>query len=209
MYFEKPSLRTRVSFEVGMNQLGGTAVYLSRDEVGLGKRESVADVARVLSRYVHGIMVRTFDHQHVVDLARHATVPVINGLSDDSHPCQALADLLTVREHCGELAGKHLVFIGDANNVSLSLARACLLADMQFTLACPENYAFDHSVGQEFGATWGTSIRQVHEPAAAVAGMQMCCMPMSLPQWGKKPSAPSVWPRLRAIKSMRIYSRSE
>jgi ornithine carbamoyltransferase len=169
MYFEKPSLRTRVSFEVAMSELGGRALYLSRDEVGLGKREAVEDVARVLSRYVHGIMVRTFAHDNVTDLARHASVPVINGLSDASHPCQALADLLTVQEHFGTLAGKHLVFIGDGNNVSLSLARACALADMRFTLACPEAYAFPSAVAEEFVGMWGDQVRQLHDPLAAVA----------------------------------------
>ena len=106
MIFEKPSLRTRVSFEVGMSQLGGRSLYLSREEVGLGQREAVSDVAQVLSRYVDGIMIRTFSHTIVEELAAHATVPVINGLSDASHPCQALADLLTIQEHLGTVAGK-------------------------------------------------------------------------------------------------------
>ncbi|TVR43089.1 MAG: ornithine carbamoyltransferase [Planctomycetota bacterium] len=170
MVFEKPSLRTRVSFEVGIGQLGGRAMYLSGEEVGLGKRESVEDVARVLSRYVDGIMIRTFAHQTVVDLAKHASVPVINGLSDADHPCQALADLLTIQEHCGRVDGLRIVFIGDANNVSRSLAQACSLCGSQFILACPADYAFSQEDISGFGAAWGTRVSQLHDPVQAVAG---------------------------------------
>ena len=170
MIFEKPSLRTRVSFEVGMSELGGRALYLSRDEVGLGKREAVEDVARVLSRYVHGIMVRTFAHDTVEALARHATVPVINGLSDAVHPCQALADFQTIRERCGRIDGLTVVFIGDANNVSRSLANACVLAGSRFVLACPAAYRFTEADQRAFGVAWGTAVRQVHDPVAAVQG---------------------------------------
>lgn len=170
MVFEKPSLRTRVSFEVGIGQLGGRAMYLSGDEVGLGKRESVEDVARVLSRYVDGIMIRTFAHQVVEDLAHHATVPVINGLSDSDHPCQALADLLTIREHFGQMDGLRVVFIGDANNVSRSLAQACNLAGSQFVLACPQDYAFGPEDQAAFGSAWGHRVVQYHDPLQAVAG---------------------------------------
>jgi len=168
MVFEKPSLRTRVSFEVGMGELGGRALYLSKDEVGLGKREAIEDVARVLSRYVQGIMVRTFSHQNVVDLAQHATVPVINGLCDQAHPCQALADMLTIHEHCGRMHGLRVVFIGDGNNVARSLARACVLAGSEFVLACPEAYAFAEADRAAFGADWGQAVRQIHDPVAAV-----------------------------------------
>jgi ornithine carbamoyltransferase len=170
MVFEKPSLRTRVSFEVGMTQLGGRGMYIGADEVGLGKRETVADVARVLSRFVDGIMLRTFKHSTVVELAQHATVPVINGLSDEHHPCQALGDFLTIREHFGRIDGHTVVFIGDANNVSRSLARACLLAGSRFVLACPAGYAFGPADQQSFGAAWGREVTQVHDPVRAVAG---------------------------------------
>ncbi len=170
MVFEKPSLRTRVSFEVGMTGLGGRAMYISKDEVGLGTREPVQDVARVLSRYVDGIMIRTFAHQTVVDLARFGSVPVINGLSDESHPCQAIADLLTMQEHFPSLAGLRIVFIGDANNVSRSLARACQLVGANFVLACPENYAFSEADIAEFGDDWGSVVQQIHDPLAAVTG---------------------------------------
>ena len=141
MIFEKPSLRTRVSFDVGMYELGGHSVYLSPAEVGLGKREPVADVARVLSRYVDGIMARTFAHDSVVQLAKYATVPVINGLSDEEHPCQILADLQTIYEKKGKLKGISVAYIGDANNVANSLLLACSIMEMEFWIACPAGYA--------------------------------------------------------------------
>ncbi len=140
LIFEKPSLRTRVSFDVAMKQLGGDAIYLSPAEVGLGQRESVADVARVLSRYVDGIVARTFAHQSVVLLARYATVPVINGLSDAEHPCQVLSDLLTIYEKKGALEGLTVSYIGDANNVANSLLLACALLGIDFRIASPKGY---------------------------------------------------------------------
>ena len=140
MIFEKPSLRTRVSFDVGMYELGGHSVYLSPAEIGLGKREPVADVARVLSRYVDGIMARTFAHDSVVQLAKYATVPVINGLSDEEHPCQILADLQTIYEKKGKLKGLNVAYIGDANNVANSLLLACSIMEMEFWIACPAGY---------------------------------------------------------------------
>ena len=170
MVFEKPSLRTRVSFEVGMTELGGRAMYLSKDEVGLGVRETVADVARVLSRYVQGIMIRTFSHENVVQLAERGSVPVINGLSDTSHPCQALADLLTAQEHFGRVQGLTVVFIGDGNNVARSLAEGCILAGAKFILACPPAYAFTPADIAAFGPAWGATVRQLHDPVAAVRG---------------------------------------
>lgn len=140
MVFQKPSLRTRVSFEVGMKHLGGDAIMLGPQEIGLGKRESIADVARVLSGYVQGIMARVFDHNHVVELAKYATVPVINGLSDDRHPCQAMADILTIYEHFRTLSGLKLTYIGDGNNVAASLMVACAHFGMDFAIASPEGY---------------------------------------------------------------------
>src|SRR4030042_4671295 len=125
MVFQKPSLRTRVSFEMGMRHLGGDALYISPNEIGLGQRESVADVSRVLSGYVDGIMARVFAHEHVLALARHSRVPVINGLSDDGHPCQAMADMLTMIEHFTEVRGRKLAFIGDGNNMAVSLMQIC------------------------------------------------------------------------------------
>jgi len=139
MIFEKPSLRTRVSFDIGITQLGGHPLYLSPQEIGLGTREPVADVARVLSRMCQGIMARVFAHQTVCDLARHATVPVINGLSDREHPCQALADLLTLHEHKG-LEGRKLAYIGDGNNVCHSLLLLCARLGVQCAVAAPQGY---------------------------------------------------------------------
>jgi len=140
LIFEKPSLRTRVSFDVAMNQLGGHAIYLSQAEVGLGEREPISDVAQVLSRYVDGIVARTFAHESVALLAEYATVPVINGLSDEEHPCQVLSDLLTIYEKKGRLEGLTVSYIGDANNVANSLILACSLMGSDFRIASPEGY---------------------------------------------------------------------
>jgi len=145
MIFEKPSLRTRVSFEVATRQLGGAVTFLGRDEVGLGKREAVRDFARVLSRYVDLIVARTFRHEHIEEIAAESRVPVINALSDYLHPCQALGDTLTIREHLGDPAGLKVCFIGDGNNVARSLALACGALGMRFVLAAPEGYGFDES----------------------------------------------------------------
>jgi ornithine carbamoyltransferase len=170
MIFEKPSLRTRLSFEIGMSELGGQGIYIKGEEVGIGIREPVQDVARVLGRYVQGIMARVFQHGTITGLAQHSPVPVINGLSDDSHPCQALADMLTIQEHLGRIDGLKVVFVGDANNVSRSLAHACMLAGSQLVLACPKDYAFTAEDIAAFGPAWGKSVTQVHDPAAAVDG---------------------------------------
>ena len=140
MVFEKPSLRTRVSFEVAMNQLGGRAMMLRHDEVGLGLREPVKDVARVLSSMADGIMARVFEHEKITQLAHHATVPVINGLTDYSHPCQAMADIMTIEEHFKRTADLTLAYIGDGNNVARSLATACGRFGMHFVLASPKPY---------------------------------------------------------------------
>lgn len=140
LLFEKPSLRTRVSFEVAMHQLGGWSLYLSPQEVGLGQREAIPDVARVLSRFVHVLVVRTFSQESLRLLAHHATIPVINGLSDEEHPCQALADLLTIYQKKGKLAGLTVAFIGDGNNVAHSLLLGCALMGINFRMACPRGY---------------------------------------------------------------------
>ncbi len=140
MIFQKPSLRTRVSFEMAMIHLGGNALYLSPQEIGLGKRESIADIARVLGGYVSAIMARTFEHQHVLDLAKWSPVPVINGLTDYNHPCQAMADLLTIYEEFGRLEGLHLAYVGDSNNVTTSLMMGAAQFGMKMTVASPEGY---------------------------------------------------------------------
>lgn len=171
MVFQKPSLRTRVSFEVGMQHLGGHAIMLGPSEIGLGQRESIADVARVLSGYAQGIMARVFDHQHVVELAEWSTVPVINGLSDDRHPCQAMADVLTIQEHFGHTDGLKVTFIGDGNNVAISLALACARLGMDFTLAAPPGYQFtDATLAHIRQQLDGTSVQVVADPVAAVQG---------------------------------------
>jgi len=173
MVFQKPSLRTRVSFEMAMHHLGGYAFYLSPDEIGLGKRESVADVARVLSRYVDCIMARVFDHKHIVELAAYSSVPVINGLSDYNHPCQAMADLLTVREHKGDLKGRTLAFVGDGNNVATSLAFATAQLGMNFAIATPKGYELPAGVlaeARELAQRSGSQIQTTHDPKGAVRG---------------------------------------
>ena len=140
MIFQKPSLRTRVSFEMAMKHLGGDAIMLGPQEIGLGVRESIPDVARVLSSYVDGIMARVFAHDHVVQLAAYSRVPLINGLSDDYHPCQALADILTIREQFGRLEGLKMAFVGDGNNVAASVALACAHFGIGLSVATPEGY---------------------------------------------------------------------
>jgi ornithine carbamoyltransferase len=173
LLFEKPSLRTRVSFDVAMQQLGGHTVYLSQSEVGLGQREPVADVARVLSRYVHGIVARTYEHQTLVELARHASVPVINALSDEEHPCQALADLLTIRERKGTVRGVRIAFVGDGNNVAASLAEATAMAGAHFVMASPPGYRLPEQVQLDVEAharAAGGSFHVTESPDEAVQG---------------------------------------
>jgi ornithine carbamoyltransferase len=173
LIFEKPSLRTRVSFDVAMQQLGGHAVYLNQAEVGLGQREPVADVARVLSRYVDVIAARTSSHQTLLDLARHADVPVINALSDEEHPCQAMADLLTVLEHFGKVRGVRMAFVGDGFNVAQSLAEAAALTGVEFAMASPDGYELPSgivSIISETARVNGGSFEQHASAADAVRG---------------------------------------
>ena len=144
MLFEKPSLRTRISFQVAMTDLGGNPIYVKPEDIGgIGKREPVKDIARVLSRYVDGIMARTFEHSTVTELAQYATVPVINALTDWLHPCQAMADVLTIQEHCKDYEGVKIAFIGDGNNVARSLAHACAKLHMKMVVASPAGYELD------------------------------------------------------------------
>jgi len=173
MIFEKPSTRTRVSFEVGMWQLGGYALYLSASDLQLGRGESVADTARVLSRYVDGIMARVFAHQTILDLAKYARVPVINGLSDLTHPCQGLADLFTIYEKKGRLSGLKLAYVGDGNNVAHSLLYGCSKVGMDITLACPRRYGPSPEVilrAREAGKKSGCEVRVTKDPKEAVKG---------------------------------------
>jgi len=173
MVFQKPSLRTRVSFDVAMQQLGGHAIMIGPDEIGLGKRESIPDVARVLSGYVQGIMARVFDHNHLEQLAAYSSVPVINGLSDDRHPCQALADMFTIYEHVGRLSGLKLAFVGDGNNVAASLLLACAHFGIHFAIASPPNYELPAKVmvaATDFARQSGATIATYNDPEPAVVG---------------------------------------
>ena len=152
LLFQMPSLRTRTSFDVGLYELGGHAVYLGPDEVGLGKRESIPDVARVLSRYVHGIVARTYHHRDLIQIADEASIPVINALSDYEHPCQSVADLLTMRECRGKLAGLRVAYVGDGNNVARSLAFASAKVGIDLVLASPSGYEGDANMIPEADA---------------------------------------------------------
>ena len=172
MIFQKPSLRTRVSFEIGMKHLGGDAIMLGPQEIGLGVRESIPDVARVLSSYVQGIMARVFDHDHVLELAQHSRVPVINGLSDSYHPCQGLADILTIRERFGNLRGLRLAFVGDGNNVAASVALACAHFGIDFIIATPEGFEMNGATRQQafdLADRNGTALEMMTRPQQAVA----------------------------------------
>jgi ornithine carbamoyltransferase len=176
MIFQKPSLRTRVSFDMAMRQLGGDALYLSPAEIGLGKRESIGDVARVLSGYVDGLMARVFEHQHVLDLAKYASVPVINGLSDYNHPCQAMADGLTIFEKFGKMKGLQFAWIGDGNNVAVSLLHLAAKLGAHFTIASPEGYDLNPkavAIAEDFARESGTKIIQLRDPHEAVKGAQV------------------------------------
>lgn len=176
MIFQKPSLRTRVSFETGMTLMGGHAIYLSPSDIKLGERESTEDIALVLSRYVDAVMARVFGHQIVEDLARYAGVPVINGLSDFEHPCQILADLLTVLERKGTLEGLNGAYIGDGNNVAHSLMFGAARVGMNLTVATPPDFGPSPQVlseAQRMAQATGARIRVVHDPAEAARGADM------------------------------------
>ncbi len=173
MIFEKPSTRTRISFEVGTTQLGGHALYLSPKDLQLGRGETIADTAKVLSRYVDGIMYRAFKHEMMRELADNATVPVINGLDDVEHPCQIMADLLTIREKKGTFEDQHLVYVGDGNNVLHSLLLGGAAVGMDVTACTPEGYEADQKIFQkavEIGKETGAQISQEHKPEDAVKG---------------------------------------
>ncbi len=171
MIFQKPSLRTRVSFEAGMTQLGGHAIYLAPSDIKLGARETTEDIAIVLSRYVDIIMARTFGHDIVEDLARYAGVPVINALSDREHPCQILADLQTVQEKKGRLAGLHMVYIGDGNNVAHSLMYGCARVGMSLTVVTPEGFEPDAEIladSAEIGRSQNATIAASRDLSSSV-----------------------------------------
>jgi len=176
MIFQKPSLRTRVSFDMAMRHMGGDALYLSPNEIGLGKRESIGDVSRVMSGYVQAIMARVFQHEHITELAKYASVPVINGLSDFSHPCQAMADALTIIEKFGSMKGVNVTYVGDGNNVAVSLMHIVVMLGGNFTIANPEGYDMP-DIAKETGAQLanasGAIISYIHDPHEAVRGAQV------------------------------------
>jgi len=172
MIFEKPSTRTRVSFEVGMYQLGGHALYLGRGETQLGRGETIADTARVLSRYVDGIMIRTFSHRNVEELAANASVPVINGLSDLLHPCQILSDVFTIWEKLGRFEGVRVAYIGDGNNVANSWINGALRLGVQLRIACPQGYEPDQQI-LERALREGARVFLTHDPREAAEGAEV------------------------------------
>ncbi|PLX39781.1 MAG: ornithine carbamoyltransferase [Hyphomicrobiales bacterium] len=169
MIFEKPSTRTRVSFDVGMRELGGETIVLNGDDMQIGRGESIADTARVLSRYVDIIMLRATEHSHLTDLAEYATVPVINGLTDRTHPCQIMADILTYEEHVGPIKNAKVAWCGDGNNVAASWIEAAALLDFELTLACPEQLPPAGEI-MDWARARGGRISLTTDPEAAVAG---------------------------------------
>src|SRR4030095_13676349 len=173
MIFQKPSLRTRVSFDMAMRHCGGDALYLSPNEIGLGKRESIADIARVLSGYVQALMARVFEHDHVLQLAQWSDIPVVNGLSDYNHPCQGMADALTIQEKFGKAKGLTVAYVGDGNNVAVSLMHVAAKLGWNFTIGSPEGYDITPkavSVAQEIAKETGSELSFVREPHEAVKG---------------------------------------
>ena len=178
MIFTKSSTRTRVSFETGMYQLGGFPMFLSSNDIQLGRGESIYDTANVLSRFVDGIMIRTYDHQDVLDLAKYGTVPVINGLTDLLHPCQVMADLMTVYEHKGKLEGLKLAYIGDGNNMTHSLLYGCAKAGMDISVATPKNYEPDAEIvagAKEDAKQTGSNIVVTYDPVEAISDADVVC----------------------------------
>ncbi len=176
MIFQKPSLRTRVSFDMAMRHCGGDALYLSPNEIGLGKRESIADISRVLSGYVHALMARVFEHEHVLELAKWSEIPVVNGLSDYNHPCQGLADALTIQEKFGKAKGLNVAYIGDGNNVAVSLLHVCAKLGWNFTIASPEDYDITPravEVASEIAKETDSQFKFLRDPHEAVKGAQV------------------------------------
>jgi len=176
MIFQKPSLRTRVSFDMAMRHMGGDALYLSPNEIGLGKRESIADVARVMAGYVQAVMVRVFEHEHVLEFAKWSDVPVVNGLSDYNHPCQGLADALTIQEKFGKTGGLNVTYVGDGNNVAVSLIHIAAKLGWNFTIANPEGYDLNAKavgIAKDISEETGSQLAFLRDPHAAVKSAQV------------------------------------
>lgn len=173
MIFQKPSLRTRVSFDMAMRHCGGDALYLSPNEIGLGKRESIADIARVLSGYVQALMARVFEHGHVLELAKWSDIPVVNGLSDYNHPCQGMADALTIQEKFGKAKGLNVTYVGDGNNVAVSLMHVSAKLGWNFTLASPDGYDLNPKaieIAKDISKETGSKLTFIRDPHEAVKG---------------------------------------
>lgn len=206
LIFQKPSLRTKVSFAAAMAQLGGTAIFLAPEEVKLGEREAIKDVARTLSRYLDGIVARTFKHEDIIELAKYSTVPVVNGLSDFSHPCQALADLFTVKEKKGKLKGIKIAFVGDGNNVCNSLLMACARLGVDAAVANPKGYEPDKEVVKialDFAAVTGSRVIISFDPEKAVSGADVIYTDVWTSMGQEKERAK----RLKAFKGFQINEK--
>jgi len=202
MLFEKSSTRTRISFEVAMTELGGHAIYLNYKDVQLGRGESVADTARVMSRYVHAIMARVYKHETLTELCEKGTVPVINGLSDLEHPCQLLADLLTIREYKGKFKGLNFAWIGDGNNVCNSAMLACAITGMKMTVACPEGYEPNEQIVSKARELGGT-VNIIKDPLKAAKKADI----LSTDVWVSMGDEEEYNQRLRDFKSYQINSK--
>ncbi|MTI80784.1 MAG: ornithine carbamoyltransferase [Firmicutes bacterium] len=206
MIFQKSSTRTRVSFEVGMYQLGGQGLFLSNNDIQLGRGETVADTARVLSRFVDGIMIRTFEQSDVEELAEHADIPVINGLTDLTHPCQILADLLTIEEYKGKLAGLKLAYVGDGNNIAHSLLLGCTKVGMHVAVASPANYQPKDmivQVAKEAGKESGGQVEILTDPVAAVANADVVVTDV----WASMGQEQEAQQRLKVFKDYQVNSQ--
>lgn len=204
LVFDKPSMRTRVSFEAAMAQLGGSSIFMNGKDVGIGTREPLEDFARVISEYVDVLSIRTFAQSLLVDLARLASIPVINALTDDEHPCQAMGDLLTIRESLGRLEGVQVSFIGDGNNVARSLAAGCALTGARFTLACPPGYDFPEDFRARFSRRFpGRSLHVVHDPKDATKGADVVYTDV----WTSMGQESEAEDRLRAFAPFQVDSR--
>ena len=205
MIFEKSSTRTRVSFEVGMYQLGGTALFLSKNDIQLGRGETMPDTAKVLSRYVDGIMARTFEHQKVLDLVEYGSIPIINGLTDLLHPCQVLADLLTVKEHKGKLEGLKMAYLGDGNNMAHSLMYGCAKVGMHLNIASPSGYTPNEEVvktAMEDAKATGSKIKILTDPIEAISDADVVYTDV----WASMGQEEEQKERLEKFKSFQINS---
>lgn len=214
MIFSKSSTRTRVSFEVGMYQLGGQALFLSSDDIQLGRGESIEDTAKVLSRMLDCIMIRTFSHQDIVDLTRYGNIPIINGLSDDQHPTQALADLITIKEHKGALKGLKLAYVGDGNNVANSLLQACAKAGMHISVATPSTHAcpqFYVDQAQTDARITGSNVVITEDPVAAVKDADVIYTDTwtSMGQEEQKAERVKIFSAYRVDKSLMSYAKPD